>query len=158
MKQIIIKSVLLLNVLVMSAKAFAYDFEVNGIYYDVLSDTTCEVTKENLNYKYNGDIIIPEQVTYRRKIMRVTAIGGAAFSCNTGLTSVDIPNSVTTIGLNAFTGCTSLTSIDIPNSVEGIDWSAFAQSQALQVLRFPIPLNISAMERFMNALALQMSL
>lgn len=127
MKQIIIKSVLLLNVLVMSAKAFAYDFEVNGIYYDVLSDTTCEVTKENLNYKYNGDIIIPEQVTYRRKIMRVTAIGGAAFSCNTGLTSVDIPNSVTTIDL------THLLAV-----------------QALQVLISLIPLRVSTGQRLLN--------
>lgn len=126
MKQIIIKSVLLLNVLVMSGKAFAYDFKVDGIYYDILSDTTCEVTKENLNYEYDGDIIIPEQVTYRRKTMRVTAIGGAAFSGNTGLTSVEIPNSVTTIGLNAFTGCTGLTSIDIPNSVKNIGEEAFS--------------------------------
>ena len=127
MKQIIAKVTMLLAVLIMSAKAFAYDFEVDGIYYDVLSDTTCEVTKENLNYEYDGDIIIPEQVTYRRKTMRVTAIGNAAFSGNTGLTSVEIPNSVTTIGLNAFTGCTSLTSIDIPNSVEGIDFGAFSK-------------------------------
>lgn len=137
MKRIIIKSVLLLNVLVMSGKAFAYDFKVDGIYYDILSDTTCEVTKENLNYEYDGDIIIPEQVTYRRKTMRVTAIGGAAFSGNTGLTSVEIPNSVTTIGLNAFTGCTGLTSIDIPNSVEGIDFGAFSQCTGLTSIEIP---------------------
>ena len=120
MKQIIVKSVFLLTVLMMSAKAFAYDFEVDGIYYDILSDTTCEVTKENLNYHYDGDIIIPEQVTYRRKTMRVTAIGAAAFSNNTGLTSVEIPNSVTAIGYNAFADCSDLASIDIPNSVETI--------------------------------------
>ena len=121
----------------MSGKAFAYDFKVDGIYYDILSDTTCEVTKENLNYEYDGDIIIPEQVTYRRKTMRVTAIGGAAFSGNTGLTSVEIPNSVTTIGLNAFTGCTGLTSIDIPNSVEGIDFGAFSQCTGLTSIEIP---------------------
>ena len=59
MKQIIAKVTMLLAVLIMSAKAFAYDFEVDGIYdfevdgiyYNVLSDTTCEVTKRKFELR-----------------------------------------------------------------------------------------------------------
>ena len=150
----------------MSAKAFAYDFEVDGIYdfevdgiyYNVLSDTTCEVTKENLNYEYDGDIIIPEQVTYRRKTMRVTAIGGAAFSHNTGLTSVEIPNSVTTLALTHLVAVQALQVLISLIPLRISTGQRLLNAQALQVLRFPIPLNISTMERFMNAPALQVSL
>jgi hypothetical protein len=41
----------------------------------------------------------------------VTSIGGSAFSCCTGLTSITIPSSVTSIGSYAFSNCTGLTSI-----------------------------------------------
>ncbi len=41
----------------------------------------------------------------------VTAIGSSAFSDCTGLTSIDIPDSVTSIGYSAFENCTGLTSI-----------------------------------------------
>lgn len=48
-------------------------------------------------------------------------------SC-TGVTSVDIQNTVTKIGSRVFYGCTSLTSITIPSSVTSIDANAFASS------------------------------
>ena len=53
----------------------------------------------------------------------VTSIGGGAFSGCTGLTSIEIPNSVTY--LSGFSGCTGLTSVVIPNSVTSIGNSAF---------------------------------
>ena len=58
-------------------------------------------------------------------------IAGSAFSGCTGLTSVEIPESVKEIGYNAFSGCTGLTSVTIPNSVTKIGDSAFSDCTGL---------------------------
>ena len=49
-----------------------------------------------------------------------TSIGSSAFINCTGLTNINIPNSITSIGNQAFYNCSSLTSITIPNSVTSI--------------------------------------
>lgn len=108
MKQIIVKVTMLLAVLIMSAKAFAYDFEVDGIYYNILSDTTCEVTYKSLGSRndYIGKVIIPKQVSkYHVGTKRVVAIGACAFALCPSLSSIDIPNSVKEIGNSAFENC-----------------------------------------------------
>ncbi len=55
----------------------------------------------------------------------VTSIGEAAFAYCSGLTSVIIPNSVTSVGGSAFSGCSNLTSATIGNSVNSIGDEAF---------------------------------
>ena len=67
----------------------------------------------------------------------VTTIGAYAFSYNTNLTSVTIPDSVTAIGDCAFVGCTSLTSVTIPNSVTSIGDGAFAGCTSLTSVTIP---------------------
>ena len=120
-------------VLLCCITANAHDFEVDGIYYNILSleDLTVEVTYKGNNYdsfynEYTGDVIIPSTVTYKSKSLTVTSIGDSAFEVCDGLTSITIGNSVTSIGDAAFFGCSGLTSITIPNSVTGIDSDAFS--------------------------------
>ena len=61
----------------------------------------------------------------------VTVIGDRAFYCCFGLTSVTIGNGVTSIGEWAFWGCSGLTSIEIPNSVTSIGRYAFEDCSGL---------------------------
>ena len=113
----------------------AYDFEVDGICYNVLSeaDRTCEVDSGS----HSGNITIPEKVTYNTTTYSVTEIGSYAFWDCSGLTSITIPNSVTTIGFSAFQGCSGLTSVTIPNSVTEIGAYAFFGCKGLTSVTIP---------------------
>ena len=111
------KPFLLAVALLLSANfVSAYDFEVDGIYYNILfsSSKTCEVTYRNTYYNsYDGDIVIPSTVMYDSKEYTVKAVGSNAFCESSGLTSITIPNSVTSIGSSAFDGCSGLTTIKV---------------------------------------------
>ena len=114
--------------------ASAYDFEVDGFYYDVLSmsDLTCAVTSGD--NKYTGEVNIPEQVTCNKRTFSVTSIGDYAFMGCSNLTSVTIGNSVTSIGHDAFIGCSTLASVTIPNSVTTIGNHSFTGCTSLETL------------------------
>ena len=103
----------------------AYDFKVDDIYYSVLSmsDLTCKVTSGDT--KYSGEISIPEQVTYNKRTFNVINIDSSAFKNCSGITSLNIPNSVTSIGDYAFSNCLGLINLTIPNSVTSIGNHAF---------------------------------
>lgn len=108
---------------------WAYDIEVDGIYYNFLQDNEVEVTnKSSYDVVYSGEIVIPPTITYDGKNYNVTRIGERAFRTsikNSSLTSVTIPEGVVSIGNYAFQYCTALTSITIPNSITKIGTSAF---------------------------------
>ena len=123
MKQINQFLITTLFVLLSCTSAFAFDCEVDGIYYNRLSTDELGVTSGTS--KYTGDIVIPETVMYRDKVFKVTQITANAFkSCN--ITSVSIPQSVTAICSSAFSGCSSLSSIVIPEGVNELGSSAFS--------------------------------
>ena len=104
MKQNILKKLMLIAVLLTGVNAFVHDFEVGGIYYNIISssDLTVRVTYRGDSYnsynnEHSGQVTIPETVTYNSKTYSVTSIGYYAFYNCSGLTSVTIPNSVTKI-------------------------------------------------------------
>ena len=113
-----------LTAALIALSAWAYDVQIDGIYYKLNSeDMTASVTCGSNNYQ--GDITIPASVTYSNVTYSVISIGNNAFNYCTDLTSITIPNSVTTIGGSAFADCSGLTSIDIPSSVTSIGDYAF---------------------------------
>ncbi len=134
MKKVLQSIVLLLGALMLPATAAAFDFEVDGIYYNISGN---EATVTHGTTSYAGDVIIPSTVTYDGTTYSVASIGLDAFYNCSGLTSVDIPNSVTTINHSAFYFCTSLASVTIGNSVTTIGKWAFADCSSLTSLTLP---------------------
>ena len=107
-----------------STNTFAYDFEVDGVYYNLMQDGSAIVTSGDNQYSW--DVVIPEQVTFEGVVYPVVSIGKNAFQYCSDLLSVTIPNSVTSIETKAFFGCEYLTSVTIPNSVTSIGEYAFS--------------------------------
>ena len=122
--------------LFVSTPVFSYDVKIDGIYYDLTSDSTAAVTYEYYSYDmyytyYCGDVIIPSSIQVSGRDHVVTEIGDHAFYSCDSLTSVTIPNSVTEREDCAFEGCRGLTSVTIPNSVTTIGYEAFKDCSGL---------------------------
>ncbi len=137
-----IKTLLTAVLLSLCASVSAYDFTVDGLYYNIVSleDLTCEITYgdkvDEYHGTYSGDIVIPETVTYNNKTLTVVKIGEKAFSNCLGLSSVTIPQTVTYIGSEAFEGCGAITSITIPSSVTFIGYRVFGNCISLNNIVF----------------------
>ena len=119
---------LLLTLLLCTSMAWAYDAEVDGIYYFLnQSNKTAQVASyydENI-FTEDGDLCIPKSISVDGAIYVVTSLRDGCFFGCTGLTSITIPNSVTSLGDYCFSGCTGLTSINIPNSVTSLGYRCF---------------------------------
>ena len=131
------KLITLLLALVATNTLWAYDFSVDGIYYNILTDKTNEVEVASGYPKYTGDIIIPSSVTYNGSTYSVTTIGLEAFHSCYKMTSVIIPGSVTSIRPYAFQNCDSLTSITLPDGVIAIETWAFGGCSSLTSINIP---------------------
>lgn len=93
----------------------AQDIEANGIFYNIISDTQVAVAPavhDGVNH-YQGCIILPERVYCDGVNYDVAAIAPRAF-WQSGVTQVQIPNSVTMIGEAAFADAEDLANITLP--------------------------------------------
>lgn len=130
----------------------AYDFEVDGIYYNItsMSDLEVGVTHNSQtsrfdiypNTSYNGFVNIPSTVNYNNRSFTVTsvlpyAMGSEHTGCN--VTSVSLPNTIKTIGEYAFYKCQNLNECNLPQSLISIDLCAFSRTALNKVV---IPENV----------------
>ena len=124
----------------LSVSVSAYDFEIDGLYYNVLSidDLTVEVTSgEN---KYSGNIVVPSQISFKDRIFKVIRIGYRAFyQCQ--IQSISLPESIREIYSYAFSECYQLQGITFPGSLELIGGDAFSHCRQLQSIIIPSNVN-----------------
>lgn len=125
MKNQLKKIVLLVIVLLTASHISAYDFEVDGFCYNVvsISDLTAEIAQGE--YSSFESICIPAEVTFMGRTFTIVKIGCSAFSNCRKLTSITIPSNIYEIGSYAFAGCTNLVSITTPEIVGYIEARAF---------------------------------
>ena len=118
---------------------FAYDVEIDGIYYNCSHSIYPEVTYKDI-YKgtpeYFGNIVIPETIIYEGESYTVKHIGYDAFAGCTNLKSVILPNSISLINNRAFKGCTGLTYVYIPQNAN-ICEDAFKDCPNLHLYQHP---------------------
>ena len=138
------KAYLSILLLLLPLLANAHDFEVDGIFYKIVSeeDRTIAVTYEGTNkYSpdsyYAGEIIIPEHVSYSGNEYTVTRIGERAFMNCDSLTSVSLPESIERIEDSAFSSCYDLTEIRMPSKANHIGTGAFWHCKKLESIRIP---------------------
>ena len=122
MKQIIQKLWIFVVMLCVSLSVSAYDFEVDGLYYELssLSNRTCKLTSGKSTY--SGSLIIPESVNYDGLVFSVTEIDAKAFNSN--ITELSIPASIITIPNGSIRRCklTKLTFQDGKNPLWNEDY------------------------------------
>ena len=118
------KTLSLLITLLLTIATFAYEAEINGIFYDFDHDKQTAIVSHDYFAYEEGDglgvysytqteIIIPEVVSYNGKEYQVTTIGESAFYYAQALKSVTLPKTINQIDKSAFYGCSSLEQIII---------------------------------------------
>lgn len=132
---------------------YAYDFEVDGIYYNLDSNGDAVVTYGDV--KYSGDVSIPFKVHWKGKDRKVVGIGDNAFQNCEDLTAVDGGYYVTFIGHFAFDECHNLKSIHIPYQVNFIGRFAFFACRSLKAIDIPGAVEIIGDFAFSSCSSLQ---
>ena len=116
--------------------------KIGDLYYNLdATNQTAELTHEDGYGSYctysMDTIIVPPTVLYEKVTYTVTAIAADAFSHNSPLRYIVIPNTVTSIGSRAFYYCAGLTSVTIPEGVTSIGESAFYHCTSLTSVTIP---------------------
>lgn len=91
---------------------YAYDFQSDGIYYTILSETnqTVEVSY-NSDARYSSNLVIPAEVTKYGQTYKVVRIGENAFLDDKRIYNLYLPETIDSINNSAFVWCESLQNI-----------------------------------------------
>ena len=124
--------------LCLSFTASAYDFEIDGLCYDVvdLVELTCGVSGTTESIDFSKEVVIPSHVSFLGKTLTVVSIMDNAFE-RTDIVSISLPNTCTSIGESAFYDCEALKSFNIPDGVTSIGELTFSYCTSLTHINIP---------------------
>ena len=141
-KSLLLRALTVAGVLSAAAAANAYDFEIDGVYYKILSsdDKTVAVCDNGAPLdeyyqqpaSYSGEVSVPATVVNGEEEYTVTTVADGAFENSSELTSVTLPETITTIEYSAFQNCSGLTTLVVPDAVEKISIWAFSGCSSLE--------------------------
>ena len=122
-----------------SISASAYDFEVDGICYNVIStiNETCAVTASPVQLE--GVIQIPAEVQYVSRKFTVKEIEDSAFKNNLKITEVLLGENLEKIGSSAFANCTNISKVVINCDISAagtLEYPAFNNCTNITSLEF----------------------
>jgi len=136
MRNYIQKLCMVMTILCLSITASAYDFELDGIYYNIksLEDMTCNVAGCSTNI---SKLVIPASIELNGRVLNVCDIVEDAFKNNKTITRVIFSNGLKAqIGNNAFSGCANLYEVRL-NEVTDIGVNAFYECPKITTIVFP---------------------
>ena len=144
---------------------YAYDFEVDGIYYNIVSDEdyTLSVTNgdrnENIpyNFDYSGIVNIPATVPFHRHDYTVVAVEDMAFIACINVSYIVLPSTLIYIGERAFQTCQGLSSISLPEGLVSIGDYAFMDCDKLESIVLPKSLKEIGIRPFVGCNKLNLS-
>ena len=114
---------------------YAYDFEINGIRYDITSFTELTVKASSISETLVGDLSIPSEIEFSGKVLKVTEISDDFANSNSSISSLTINEGIVSIGNRAFINCANLKTIDIAQSVTLIGEECFYGCSVLESFR-----------------------
>ena len=134
---------MLLAMLSCVVSAYAQNFEVDGISYNVTKapDEESPGEVEVTGGEIKEEIEIPETVIYNNVTYTVTVIGNGAFSGRSNSSNFTkkyiIPGTVKSIGSNAFYDNYYLEEVEFHEGLQTIGYDAFGYNFALKEIRIP---------------------
>ncbi|MBO5445215.1 MAG: leucine-rich repeat protein [Muribaculaceae bacterium] len=126
MKPIVQRIWMVMAMLFLSISASAYDFEVDGIAYNILSATSLNCEVACVIDPTQTYVTIPETVEYRNREFKVVQIGAGSF-LNSQVEAISLPESIITIESSAFEG-SKINVIELPKQLTNIKDRAFFNS------------------------------
>lgn len=131
-------------VLLCSVMANAYDFEVDGIRYDITSFTELTVKASSLSETFVGDLVIPSKVQFNGKELVITEVGDDFAISNTAITALTIQDSVKSVGARAFKNCSHIATIKISPTITLIGQECFSGCTNLKIFTHQGKITIGA--------------
>lgn len=126
------------------ADGFAYA-SIGDVYYRIKDNAAAVFTSA-----FAESIVIPASIEYKGNACPVNELADEAFSENTDLHSVRLPDSITIVGKNVFQRCARLQEVVLPEGLKTIGSAMFYDCLALTRIDLPEGLETIAESAFSN--------